>query len=84
MIVHDGKIVEISNTSGHYKPAQSLNDQVFEELGNKGMNKSDVGKITRAGVDESGKKMVPKPHSRVEEANDWKPGNEIPYDWDDF
>jgi RHS repeat-associated protein len=82
MIVKDGKIIEVSNKSGHYKPAQTLNDQLFDELGDKGMAKSDIGNITRTGVDDSGKKMSPTKQSKIQEAKDWKPGDPIPYDWD--
>jgi RHS repeat-associated protein len=84
MVVHDGKIVEVSNTSGHYKPAQSLNDQIFTELDDKGMSKSDIGNITRTGISDSGKPMSPMKQRKVQEAAEWKPGDSIPYDWDDF
>ncbi len=44
--VQNGKIIEISNRSGHYQPTQQTNSQVINELKNRGV---DTGKIKITG-----------------------------------
>ncbi|MBV2129711.1 hypothetical protein [Arsukibacterium indicum] len=84
MVVNDSEISDVSNLSGHYRPTQSTNDQLFTELELKGMSKSDIDNITRSGVNDSGEYMTPKPHRKFDEANKWQDGDDIPYDWNDF
>lgn len=43
--VKNGRIVEISNRSGHYQPTQQMNSQVINELKSKGLDISNI-KIT--------------------------------------
>ena len=84
MTVKNGKILEISNESGHYQPKQSLNNQVISELKHKGMAEKDVNSIVRSGRNDAGEVMSPKPQSRFNEANNWQKGDSIPDDWMDF
>ncbi len=84
MVVEDGRILDVSNNSGHYHPSQSLNDQLFTELENRGMTEPDVDDIARSGINDSGEVMTPKKQARFKQANNAKPGDQIPEDWMDF
>ncbi len=50
LIVENGKLVEISNQSGHYKPKKELNEQLITELENKGISRLDLNDVRRSGV----------------------------------
>jgi hypothetical protein len=45
IVVENGKIIEISNRSGHYQPTQIINLQVINELKRRGIDTSNI-KIT--------------------------------------
>jgi len=68
IMVADGFLLEISNASGHYRPPQKLNTQIFDELETQGMNKDHLNKVIRSGYtkdigDGDIEEMIaPKPH----------------------
>jgi len=48
-MVVEGHILEVSNASGHYRPPQKLNTQLFKELEERGIDKEILDKIVRSG-----------------------------------
>ena len=45
LVVENGMLKEISNQSGHYEPSQAMNDQLMEELKERGLNTDDSNYI---------------------------------------
>ena len=78
MIVHDGKLIEVSNGSGHYEPSQSMNDQLFDELKERGVKDKDLAYTYRSGFDEKGDEFFDLQQNR----SNIKP-DQIPDDWMD-
>ena len=79
-----GYLLAVSNKSGHYRPRQTLNNQLFQELEARGVSVSYLDQIERTGWRDDGSDMEPRKHRQFREAQEWEPGKEIPYDWDEF
>ncbi len=82
--VAQGKLLTSSNKSGHYAPSNDLNNQFFGELESRGMDSAELDKVERSGWKDDGTPMDPTPHKQLKSADNWKPGDKIPYDGDDF
>lgn len=50
LVVENGKLVEMSNKSGHYKLEKKLNEQLITELENKGISRIDLNSVIRSSV----------------------------------
>ncbi|MEW5755123.1 MAG: RHS repeat-associated core domain-containing protein [Pseudomonadota bacterium] len=82
--VAHGRLLEVSNQSGHYAPSQTLNNQLFAELENRGMAMDALDKVERSGWKDDGSPLVSKPHKKFRDAENWSPGEDIPDDWAEF
>jgi RHS repeat-associated protein len=82
--VENGKLLSVSNQSGHYQPSQKHNNQLFEELEKKGVDSKQLDKVERTGWKDNGNPMNPKKHGDFRQAENWKPGDELADDWMDF
>ena len=52
LTVVDGNLIEVSNRSGHYQPTQKMNDQLIEELKDRGLSEDGtfgLGNVMRTG-----------------------------------
>jgi len=80
--VAQGMLLEVSNKSGHYAPTQKLNNQLFTELEAKGMDKQSLDNVMRTGWKDDGSPQPAVTHKQMVDAENWKPGDSIPENWD--
>lgn len=79
LVVQNGKLIEVSNRSGHYAPSQGMNDQLMHELKERGLSNIEQKNILRSGFDYEGNDVFTDFQSlgSIEE----KPVDYIPDEW---